>query len=66
MHVVHGHVLGRQADGADVRGEVDPPVQPHHGHVEAVGLRGELEVRVNLDGGGAVGPTCNIAVREQF
>jgi hypothetical protein len=39
VHAVHLHVLGRQADGADVRGEVHRTVQTNHGHVVTIGLK---------------------------
>ena len=45
----------RQADGADVGGEVHPAVEPDDGDVVPVGLRGELEVGVDLDGRSSVG-----------
>ena len=48
-------MLGRQADGADVGCEVDPAVEPDDGDVVPVGLRGELEVGVDLDGRSSVG-----------
>ena len=57
MHPVHGHVLGRQADGADVRRKLDRPVEANDGDVEAVSLGSELEVGVNLDLGSSVGAT---------
>jgi len=66
VHAVHGHVLGRQADGADVRGEVDWPVETDDSHVVAIGLGGELEVGVNLDFSGAVGATWSQCYLNSF
>ena len=50
VQTVHAHLLGRETDGTDVGGEVHPSVESHHRHVEAVSLRGELEIGVDLDG----------------
>lgn len=43
------HVLWWEADGRNVRSVLHVPVQPYHRHVVAVGLRCELEVRVDFD-----------------